>query len=487
MYIAADSSATLTGNNDTVNLSGYSGNGDTLTLGSGSYTVGGAYSIVNIAADTAATVTGSHDTVNLDGYSGNGDTLTLGSGAGYVVNGSDTTLTVAADTSTTLTGSNDTMDLDGYSGNGDSITFDGGSGDLFIGSYTTIDASNGLQFTASGSDDTTSLGSRSVMTISSGQSDVIYASGDDIDLTHSGISVEIVGHDDLVSGSHDTVISDGSNDLVVGDYDIATGYGSSDFVDGTGNTDEGTEDPYTGGGYGGGYGYYGIAGKGPALGVPGAHIVAQYDRALGYDAAATAADKAYAEAQQSVGGKLAQSAQDAAGAPAGSRWAGFVVDWAFSGGPSGGPSPVSNSIQSQYQSTVEQAIQDWAKASGLVLQQVADPSQADFAIGWGDFDTAQSGIVGYTSLAASGGLLLPGATVRLEDPGETGLTAAAGGLTYQGTDTTLYQTALHEIGHALGLGDTSDPGSVMYSALDWNNAVLNSTDVAAIQHLYGTS
>jgi hypothetical protein len=43
---------------------------------------------------------------------------------------------------------------------------------------------------------------------------------------------------------------------------------------------------------------------------------------------------------------------------------------------------------------------------------------------------------------------------------------------------------LHEIGHALGLGESSNPNSVMYPLLGPSNNTLNATDVANIEALY---
>ena len=143
-------------------------------------------------------------------------------------------------------------------------------------------------------------------------------------------------------------------------------------------------------------------------------------------------------------------------------------------------------MQAQYQPVVEQAIETWAAASGLTLQEVANPAAADIEIGWGDFDTSDSNVIGYTTMQQSGGHLQPGVIVRMEDPDETALVEDADGQpAYADTGATLYQVALHEIGHALGLSDNSDPNSVMYYSLGGNNPTLDATDIAAIQAACG--
>lgn len=49
----------------------------------------------------------------------------------------------------------------------------------------------------------------------------------------------------------------------------------------------------------------------------------------------------------------------------------------------------------------------------------------------------------------------------------------------------LYTVALHEAGHALGLPDNNDPTSVMYEYYNGANGSLSTSDIAAIQALYG--
>jgi predicted Zn-dependent protease len=133
-----------------------------------------------------------------------------------------------------------------------------------------------------------------------------------------------------------------------------------------------------------------------------------------------------------------------------------------------------------------QALQSWGVATGLNFVQANDSAAADIQIGWGNFDTADSNVIGYTSLYKSNGFIQPGAIVRLEDPDQTPLiTGADGQLYYADTGASLYQVALHEIGHALGVSEDSDPNSVMYYELGTNNQTLDSTDVAAAQLAYG--
>jgi hypothetical protein len=54
-----------------------------------------------------------------------------------------------------------------------------------------------------------------------------------------------------------------------------------------------------------------------------------------------------------------------------------------------------------------------------------------------------------------------------------------------GTDIDLYTVALHEAGHALGLGHTDDPNTVMYPYYRFG-AGLSSGDIAGVQALYGS-
>jgi hypothetical protein len=96
-------------------------------------------------------------------------------------------------------------------------------------------------------------------------------------------------------------------------------------------------------------------------------------------------------------------------------------------------------------------------------------------------------VVGYTTFQASNGQM-SSANIELEAPNQDALVGGANGqVTYSGTDATLSQALLHEIGHALGLADDSDQNSIMDYELTSSNKTLDSTDIAGIQALYGVS
>jgi predicted Zn-dependent protease len=172
----------------------------------------------------------------------------------------------------------------------------------------------------------------------------------------------------------------------------------------------------------------------------------------------------------------------------GAKWnSASVITWSIADRPGTADSPFSGYMGSQYEALVHEAFQIWAAASGLTFEEVADSNQSDIRLGWGDFNTSSTGVVGYTTCEAESGQLQPGAIIRLEDPSQDSLVAGKGNtLIYSGTIANLYQVTLHEIGHALGLADNNDPNSIMYFEATGANNTLASNDVAGIRRLYGS-
>jgi hypothetical protein len=172
----------------------------------------------------------------------------------------------------------------------------------------------------------------------------------------------------------------------------------------------------------------------------------------------------------------------------GASWGrGSAITWSLADRPGTAESPFSGYMGAEYEPFVRQAFRTWAAASGLKFEEVADSTQVDIRLGWGDFNTSSTGVVGHTLCLAESGQFLPGAIIRLEDPLEDSLVSGAGNiLMYSGTNAIFYQVVLHEIGHALGLADNDDPTSVMYFEATGANNSLAINDVVGIQALYGS-
>jgi hypothetical protein len=163
----------------------------------------------------------------------------------------------------------------------------------------------------------------------------------------------------------------------------------------------------------------------------------------------------------------------------GPKWTGGSITWSFA--PAGGV--FTGAIQNGYQDTVRQAFARWASVAGLSFAEVSDSGSVDIRVGWGKFGTGQVGSTDYSYFQSSNETFLPGVTVRLEDPSERALS----GGTYAGTATTLYEVALHEIGHALGLDHSTDPNATMYPSLGPANVNLDASDIQGMQALYGAA
>gem|GEM_PF-5970833 len=167
----------------------------------------------------------------------------------------------------------------------------------------------------------------------------------------------------------------------------------------------------------------------------------------------------------------------------GGKWSGNVITWSLATSNNTN-APFSNYMSSAYQAMVQKAFADWGSVSGLTFQQVTDSSASDIRLGWGNFNTQTSGILGYTFYQNVAGTLQSGEIVRLEDPTQDALTGTGNSATYSGTQATLSQALLHEIGHAIGFADDADPNSVMYYQSTTSNPDVNITDAIGVHALY---
>lgn len=168
----------------------------------------------------------------------------------------------------------------------------------------------------------------------------------------------------------------------------------------------------------------------------------------------------------------------------GPHWAaGATVTWSFADPAQPNGALFTGAIPAAYQAVIRNAVARWDDLVSLTLQEVPDNTpDVGIRIGWSNFVGIATGQIGETDATYSGALFLPGTEIRLQDPAQ--LPLAGTDPAYAGTATTLYQDALHELGHALGLDHSTDPLSVMYPMLSSDNRELDATDLAGIRALY---
>lgn len=74
----------------------------------------------------------------------------------------------------------------------------------------------------------------------------------------------------------------------------------------------------------------------------------------------------------------------------GAKWnSASAITWSLANSPGTTDLPFSGYMGSQYEALVQQAFETWAAASGLTFEKVADSSESDIRLGWGEFNRPQ--------------------------------------------------------------------------------------------------
>ncbi len=134
----------------------------------------------------------------------------------------------------------------------------------------------------------------------------------------------------------------------------------------------------------------------------------------------------------------------------------------------------------QFLSVIRAAFDAWEQVTNIDFVEVSDSSNVDIRLGYGDID-GSSGTLGVAYYSWNGSNELTQSFIEFDSAENWNLNIGGGG-----PGISAYIVALHEIGHAIGIGHSDDGGAVMAAFLNNSLTGLTQDDIDAAQAIYGS-